>query len=482
MRKQPVAPLFRGVVSAIRAILLLLTGAVVSDMCRHSYRGGGNTWFTRQNIQRGSPANGLGAQNPFGSKSHSSFSRVACVGVASDSIETACSYHNICYQRSSKKIIFYAPGQVGTSLPATLPTKPVQISSQGDRAFLPDVKFEPVPSFTEVARLHTVHVLWHHWASMNLGHLIWEDFAGIWTSLIMFGDYPGSTNFTVLTKDFECHAHCLRISNEILGALGGKVQGPAELYFEAEAISRNVQHVCFDLVGGALTRAFVGSEVPSRHFGRETLLYSLRDHLLLQIGVDPRHPARSHHIVITNKTNSEFTNSAANAHRAIVNVAEISQTLRQQYPLVKISVVEWHTLSFKENLLLLSTVTILITPCGGVSTLLPFLPVGSHALVMDYLNTDAHSPFGGNVGDSMHMEGMLWDHLWHIRVDYYTVHNSSDFAFDFPGATDTRNDASIVVKPDRIKAMVSWYCQKSDMEWLLDVYILCVHTGGCCIC
>ncbi len=457
MRK-PVAPLFRVVVSAIRAILLLLAGAVVSDLCRQSYRGGGNIRFSRQYVQREIQAKVLGAQNPFGGKSLSNFSRVACVGVDSDSVETACWYQNICYQRSSKKIIFYAPGQVGTSLPATLPTKPVQISSQGDRAFLPDVRFEPVPSVTNIIRLHTVHVLWHHWASMNLGHLIWEDFVGIWTSLSIFGDYPGSTNFMVLTKDFECDAHCLRLSNEILEALGGKVHGPAELYFEAEASSNNVQHVCFDLIGGALTKAFVGSEVRSRHFGRETLLYSLRDHLLLQMGVDPRLPARTHHIVITNKTNSEFTNSAANNHRAIVNIAEIDQILRQQYPLVKVSVVEWHTLSLKQNLQLLSTVTVLITPCGGVSTLLPFLPVGSHALVMDYLNLDAHSHFGGNVGDSMHMEGMLWDHLWHIRVDYYTVHNGSDFVFDFPGATDTRNDASIVVKPDRIKAMVSWYC------------------------
>ena len=387
-----------------------------------------------------------------------SYSRVACVGKESDAVETACYFQNICYASQTKDIQFYAPGTPDSSLATTLPMIPVQFSTAGNKPFIPQVRFEALPHSSSVRRLDKLHIVWNHWAGLNIGHLVWEDFAGMWTLLNTFTGQHSKPNFLVLTKDFHCDERCLELSNSVLGALGGIVLGSAQDYFE-EQLSLDVSDVskllCFDLIGGAVTKAFVGQEVKSRHFGRETLFYSFREKVLHFHGINSSQSPIEHHIVITDKSQSDFLHSGSKLHRGIYNVKEIYDFLRQQYPALKISVVQWHNMSFQQSLVLLSTITILITPCGGVSTLLPFLPGGAHAVVMDYIKSDVNEPFGGEVGDSMHMEGALWDHFWHLRIDYYAIENDNDYIFDYPGATDTRNDASIIVKPARLKKMVS---------------------------
>jgi len=53
------------------------------------------------------------------------------------------------------------------------------------------------------------------------------------------------------------------------------------------------------------------------------------------------------------------------------------------------------------------------------------------------------------------MEGTMWDHFWHIRTTYYTVKEQSDYVFDFPSSKNTRDDASVVIKPIRLRKMVT---------------------------
>ncbi len=57
--------------------------------------------------------------------------------------------------------------------------------------------------------------------------------------------------------------------------------------------------LCFDLIGGAFTKAFVGQEVKSRPFGRETLFYSFRKRILYFHEINSS--SIEHHIVITDQ-------------------------------------------------------------------------------------------------------------------------------------------------------------------------------------
>jgi hypothetical protein len=82
--------------------------------------------------------------------------------------------------------------------------------------------------------------------------------------------------------------------------------------------------------------------------------------------------------------------------------------------------------------------------------MLPFLPNGAHAIVMDYMKTNQLEPWGGKVGDSMHMEGTLWEHFPHVRTDYYTIETSAEYD---KNAGDGR-EAAIIVNASKLKRLV----------------------------
>jgi hypothetical protein len=82
----------------------------------------------------------------------------------------------------------------------------------------------------------------------------------------------------------------------------------------------------------------------------------------------------------------------------------------------------------------------------------PFLPHGAHAILMDYYVTK--DAFGFKKGSSASMEGMLLNHFPHFKKDYYQIYGQQDYVFDFPGTSDTRNDASILVNVTRLHLLI----------------------------
>ncbi|CAF1314992.1 unnamed protein product [Rotaria magnacalcarata] len=113
---------------------------------------------------------------------------------------------------------------------------------------------------------------------------------------------------------------------------------------------------------------------------------------------------------------------------------------------------EWHTIPFKKQIEKLLKTTILITPCGGVSLIIPMLPHGAHAIVMDYyVSVAAH---GFHAGERGSMEGAFLNHISHVRKQYYQVYGRSDYEFDYPGTSDTREQASIIVNMTRLQLLI----------------------------
>ncbi|CAF3675408.1 unnamed protein product [Rotaria sp. Silwood1] len=115
-------------------------------------------------------------------------------------------------------------------------------------------------------------------------------------------------------------------------------------------------------------------------------------------------------------------------------------------------VIEWQNIPFNKQIEKLLNTTILITPCGGVSMIIPMLPHGAHAIVMDYYVTQEQ--YGFKRGQSASMEGASLNHFPHVRKHYYQVCGSQDYEFDFPGVKDTRNDASVIVNTTRLQLLI----------------------------
>ena len=80
---------------------------------------------------------------------------------------------------------------------------------------------------------------------------------------------------------------------------------------------------------------------------------------------------------------------------------------------------------------------------------------------MDFYVTDPMYGFEKDTSGSM--EGAFWNHWSHFKRNYYQVRvEGVDFAFDYAGAKDARWYASVIVKTDRLKALVDGFLE--DME------------------
>jgi hypothetical protein len=108
----------------------------------------------------------------------------------------------------------------------------------------------------------------------------------------------------------------------------------------------------------------------------------------------------------------------------------VFQSLRSHFPRDHITIVGWHDKSFEEQIRILDQTDILISPCGGISMILPFLPVGAHVILMDFYSEKEHLLFEAGVSASM--EAAFWDAWPHIHKIYYQVFDRSEVHFDEP--------------------------------------------------
>ncbi len=155
--------------------------------------------------------------------------------------------------------------------------------------------------------------------------------------------------------------------------------------------------------------------------GREASLVAHRALILRRVkgGVDPLASPRTPplslsrpRVVFVRKLTSF---GAPLPRRAIVNLDAAVEWVAAAFPGadVSVSVVEPYSVGWEAGLRSLVQTTVLVTPCGGISTTLPFLPLGASAVVADYPDPAT--------GRSVSMEGQLWGHVPHVRVFYYQM-------------------------------------------------------------
>ncbi|CAF1490097.1 unnamed protein product [Rotaria magnacalcarata] len=222
--------------------------------------------------------------------------------------------------------------------------------------------------------------------------------------------------------------------------------------FKTYVSSFKTNYVWFDiLIAGGQLSVFPRHRMKENH-GCKALFYNWRFKIFGYNGFDPNHVPRKHYIIITNKSHSIWAHPGSKRHRAIANLKEIESSIKLTYPTISTEVIEWHSIPFKTQIEKLLNTTILITPCGGVSLIIPMLPRGAHAIVMDYYATTSGP--GYNAGESGAMEGAFLNHISHVQKQYYQVYGRSDYEFYYPGATDSREQASIIVNMTRLQLLI----------------------------
>jgi hypothetical protein len=303
----------------------------------------------------------------------------------------------------------------------------------------------PTKNFT---RLHQLHSLMNTgFGASNIGHGLWEDLGSVSYSMERMNVVDRKL-VIMLLDEMENTSLMHTYHQYVIGAL---TENPM-VEFEVYVKSFNTKYVCFDnlIVGGQIS-VFPKPQIKENH-GREALFYNWRSKIIQYNGYDPNFLPKKHHIIITNKSHSIRTHPDSKRHRAIENLEEVEKFIRHTYPNISTEVIEWHTIPFDKQIEKLLNTTILITPCGGVSLIIPMLPHGAHAIVMDYyVNVTAH---GFQAGQSASMEGALLNHISHVRKQYYQIYGPQDYKFDYPGAFDAREAASIIVNMTRLQLLI----------------------------
>ena len=382
-----------------------------------------------------------------------------------------CAFKNICYNKEKQLFQFYRrPDRIRKPVlfePKLGHIYEFNINNHGfvglvaraseRESWGPAVVDERLPSRNEAPFLENVHVLFMHWyVPFNPGHVIWEDIASPYFAMVRLNEYDRHAvlleyrNFPQEGDQFH------QMYENLVPAFASK----------AESLDRYVKNfssslVCFEtLVAGGGHQMFSLLNEPYTH-GKEKLMYDYRTRILEYHGVDVTRLPTRHRIVLVNKTRA-----LRRSLRGIKNLHEVEQFLRSSYPKIPIDVIDWNKYTFREQMHELYRTTILITPCGGISTIIPFLAEGSHAIVMDYY-VNQHAYTKGekyNIGESASMDAALLNFFPHVHKLYYQIRRSEDYVLDFSGALNPRYDASVVVNTTRLKELIDISLNENNLQ------------------
>lgn len=175
--------------------------------------------------------------------------------------------------------------------------------------------------------------------------------------------------------------------------------------------------------------------------GKEPLVALYRARVLAHHGLDPAAVPKRHQILLVRKE----------GRRAIANFRQVLRDVRARFgALARVVETSFVGLTVGAQLELVAQTTVAVSPCGGVSMILPFLPAGAHAILMNYmLGSDEPARHGECAGCSWSMEAELWRHVRHVKPMYYQVWGPADFAHGKPG-----RDVSVKVDSGRLGALI----------------------------
>ncbi|CAF3771917.1 unnamed protein product [Rotaria sp. Silwood1] len=326
--------------------------------------------------------------------------------------QRTCAFKNICYNKQRKIFQFYRkPGSIKTPIlfePKLGHIYDFNINNHGfvgliaraspHESWGPTIVEEWLPSTDKIPYLEHVHVLFMHWyVSFNPGHVIWEDIASTYFAMVRLNEYDRNAVLIEYRRFPKKGDQFYQMYQNLVPAFAANFDG-------LDHYMNNFRSplVCFrTLVAGGAKPMFSIINEPYTN-GKERLLYDYRTAILRYHGVNVSHVPSHHRIVLVNKTQA-----LRRSLRSIKNLVEVKHFIHSTYPKIQLDVIDWSKYTFTQQMHELYKTTILITPCGGISTIIPFLPDGTHAIVMDfYVNKQAYRKDARYaIGESASMDG-----------------------------------------------------------------------------
>ncbi|CAF1281303.1 unnamed protein product [Adineta steineri] len=292
---------------------------------------------------------------------------------------------------------------------------------------------------------------------MNLGHFIFDDVFGLYSNLKQFR----STRFNSPNQNYVvAYETCYRF-NEALQDLCYKfTEGifpvvTSHRILSIDSLLRSSKRICFrQLIAGQGLSGAIGYYPKNLH--RAPIFDEFRSDLLRVHGIDPDLTPQHHHIVIVKK----------DGRRKFQNLNEIYTKIQTtpQYSGIKLTILDnFVSMTIADQLKLFQTITIVISPCGGISLLFSFLPRKSTLIVSGFAQPEK------NGYHAERMEAVYWDYQSHLNVLHYPVESDDDFQLD-PSLkkddfVDVRNNADIILKTEKLFPLIDRAIIRASLQY-----------------
>lgn len=405
----------------------------------------------------------------LGSRPGGRFSRWRCVGGLEEVEEfehRACVFEDVCYDIATADFLYYARSANGSLSPVIFDHrrgsqhKFRQRRSEGDPV---DADFVPLSKWVPYRQRHSwsprvvagpipprhrtldgLTALSAPFVPTNLGHVAWDEAFPLLVAMAQLGVYTPRLR---ILRTHGCEALpmegsrrvCAKFAAAFLQPLLGTRSAGLLTLSQLRAQSTRSELVCFDqlLVGSA----FDAFNSDALNDGKEPLLALYRARVLAWHGLRPSAVPPSHTVLLVRKEGK----------RAIANFDAMKAFVKERYGrIARVETTSFNTLPMAQQLALVASSTIAVSPCGGISMILPFLPEGAHAVLMNYMIGPRDAVRHGEcVGCSWSMEAELWRHVRHVHKLYYQVWGPADFAKGKPG-----HDAAVLVDPPRLADLI----------------------------
>eukprot|EP00965_Chrysotila_dentata_P204576 6182418-Pleurochrysis_carterae.AAC.1 len=246
----------------------------------------------------------------------------------------------------------------------------------------------PYPLPAEHDMLQNLHLLSAPFIPTNLGHVIWEEAFPLLLAMAQLGIY---TERPTIVRTLGCNEStkgvrlCRKFESGFVRPLQGHDAASSEAPPSALQTLRELRArvaslrrpVCFArlLVGGYHDMFNAES-----HAGKEPLIALYRERVLQFHGVDPAYVPTEHRALLLRK----------DGRRGMANVDAVFDFMRggcdgQCDELrSRVQMMSPQLLTIREQLEAISRATIAVSPAGGVSMALPFLPQGACVILVNY--------------------------------------------------------------------------------------------------
>lgn len=352
----------------------------------------------------------------------------------------ACVLHNVCYHQKSSSLKYFttAPSYSAIRENAQRYHLIDELKRRGDPSHRmtltehPGLSVHLAPVTETPENGSSVHFAYGTWSVrygrhefFNFGHALWDIMFGHYMNMQMLGLDVPPEDFHILFSKFGSQLHKWLEPFSL-----GVTKHPLKAFANYIKEHNSSEYICFQsLLLSAGTDISMFSFRDEKYFQKRlknalkpALYNSFRNRYLRAYNIDPNFRPTHHSILLVEKTSQI---KGRKARRVIANLRQVESFLNTTFPSIPVRVVDFNSISFEQQLRELIQTTIFISPPGGVSCGLPFLPYGAHAIIPDIkLMKDQ---MGYRKGASVSNDADIWDAIVHVDKQYYQTRNASDY-------------------------------------------------------